>query len=318
MLTDNNDNGNYLPKYRDDDTPKLIESLEKYVAKGGNALDFLLPKVAPNVVGQRMIPAKLATLIWAASLNKIGQSRGRLHCLLFGKPATSKTRFLEFWQQELGCEMASPKSTKASLTVNLAGRIPQPGALVRASRLGFLVVEELHSFPRDQQQIMLQALESGYFHAGGGGHNAIMPATCRVLAAANTVSKFSPEFLSRFDMRVYFPSYTKDETKQIVGSIIDGSTDENRTGIGKFIYAIKDFEVSMNNDAKKYFKDTMNYIIDEYSDSYIDLREMEAIRRAAYAISKLNMRDVTLQDIDRAIDIMMGIKKLREQLESQY
>lgn len=301
---------NNLPN--NDETQKIIENVERRIQNDENAIDIWLPHVAPTLYGNTV--AKQASLLWASSLDKIGPHRGRIHMLNYGEKGSGKTLLLEFWTEELGCETMSNRSTKASLTATLNRRNPEPGLLAKSNTKGYLTIDELHEVKYDQQQSMLQAMESGWYHVSGAGYSAKLPARSRIMSCCNRVDKFSPEFLDRFDLKVRFKKYSTEEMKKIVGSIIDSGSDESanshNSGLGKYIYSLRSFVPEMNVDMQKRTRELIDWIIDETPN--ISIRESLTFYRAIYAAARLNMRNITEQDVAIGINICLDVAKTKD------
>ncbi len=301
------------PKLPNDETPKIVQAVEKHINSGGDAVSYWTPHVAPTLYGNTI--AKQASLLWASSLDNIGSHRGRINMLQYGEKGSGKSILLEFWTRELECETVSNRSTKASLTVSLNGRNPQPGALARASAKGYLTVDELHEFGHDQRQAMLQAMESGWYHVSGAGYNAKLPSKTRILSACNVIKKFTPEFLDRWDFKIKYHKYPKDELKRIMGTIIDRGTEEvsqHNSGLGRYIYSLRSFIPEMDSDMKKRTKELIDWVIDETPDNELGVRDNLTYYRAIYAVARLNMRNVTEQDVAIGVNICLDVKKTQE------
>ena len=205
------------------------------------------------------------------------------------------------------------------------------GAIPMANN-GHLFLDEIEKLPIEEQQKMLDGMESGEIQITKWGLMETLPAHTSILATGNPVLgrfdpystksindqiKLYPALLSRFDMVIALED-KKDETKdKLIGKSIlnkfrPGNNNQEDDGqkridpelLKKYlIYARRHYKpIPIEDEALDEF------LVDEY---YLESREMgkdarsfEAVNRFAGAIAKLQLRDqIIVDDYQEAINM---------------
>ncbi|MFC1999728.1 AAA family ATPase [Chloroflexota bacterium] len=118
-----------------------------------------------------------------------------------GPPATAKSLFL----MELG---------------RLRGVYPATGSRVSGAGLTdaffnyqprILLLDEIDKIPMDATAVLLSVMESGHVLEAKYRRHRRLNLDLTVFAAGNTDRAIPPELLSRFDTKLYFPSYSFED-----------------------------------------------------------------------------------------------------------
>ncbi len=136
------------------------------------------------------------TLARAISRNR------RTHFLLEGPPACAKSIMLE------GIRSAVPGAYPSFGSRTSAAGLSQVLFEVHPS---VLLLDEADKMRSDCFSVLLGLMESGEILETKSQKTRGIKLQTMVVAACNSSAKFPPEFLSRFALHVYFPSYTRDE-----------------------------------------------------------------------------------------------------------
>ena len=316
----------------DEDEAQILE-----LAEDPNIVDILVNSFAPNII---MAPEiKLAILCLLVKAGYTEDLREEIHILIIGDPGVGKTKIKEF------AHNMAEKGIKASGTnasgVGLTGAVDRDpvlntpmvnaGAIPMANN-GHLFLDEIEKLPTEEQQKMLDGMESGEIPITKWGLMETLPAHTSILATGNPVyGCFDPystksindqinlyaALLSRFDIVIALEDKKdKKKDKQIGQSILNkfrpGNKDKEADGkkridpelLQKYlIYARRNYKpVPIEDEALDKF------LVDEY---YLESREMgkdarsfEAVNRFAGAIAKLRLNDqINIDDYQKAIDM---------------
>lgn len=141
----------------------------------------------------------------------IGAQR-RTHFLLEGPPACAKSIMLD------GIRNAVPgsyicfgsRTSAAGLSDVLFEHQPR-----------ILLMDEVDKMRGDCFSVLLGLMESGEILETKSQKTRGIKLETMVIGACNSSAKFPPEFLSRFAMHVYFPTYTRDEFINVCRGFLD-------------------------------------------------------------------------------------------------
>jgi len=225
----------------EDDLAEYRERLDE-IAAAENPIPLLIDSVASDHFGDEHLKESLLLLLVRG--NDAESMRGTIHMMMLGDPGTGKTDF-----GEALVELA-PRGTKASgnsgtsaagLTAAItrddfssseftisAGAIPQSSG-------GAVFIDELDSANEEDQESMLEAMESQVINLQKAGRDATLEASTTVLAGANPEegnfredepphqqTKVPSPLLTRFDlMFVTREREEREEIANIAGHIID-------------------------------------------------------------------------------------------------
>ena len=221
----------------DDPVPKLVDS------------------IATDHYGDQHI--KEALLLQLVRGNDVESMRGTIHVMLLGDPGTGKTDFGE------ALVSLAPRGKKASgnsgtSAAGLTGAVVRDsfsdaqftikaGAIPQCSHPGGAIfVDELDSASTEDQEAMLEAMESQEINIQKGGREATLEANTAVLAGANPEdgnfrddeppadqTKVPSPLLTRFDLIFVTRERTeREEIDSIAGHIVDVHDVETRDARG--------------------------------------------------------------------------------------
>lgn len=145
----------------EEDKRQIIE-----LSKADNLLDILVNSFAPKLIIDREI--KLAVLCYLVNAGYTEELREQIHILIIGDPRTAKT------QLKNSAHLLTEKGIKASGTnasgVGLTGAVDRDpvlntpmvnaGAMPMANN-GHLFIDECEKMPKEEQQKILDGMESG-------------------------------------------------------------------------------------------------------------------------------------------------------------
>ena len=342
--TDNDDgtrkfvlNANHVVKLEDkqieitdEDEAKILQ-----LSKDPEILDILVNSFAPDIIMAREI--KLAVLCLLVKAGYTEDLRDEIHILFIGDPGVGKTKIKEF------ANKMAEKGIKASGTnasgVGLTGAVDRDpvlntpmvnaGAIPMANN-GHLFLDEIEKLPIEEQQKMLDGMESGEIQITKWGLMETLPAHTSILATGNPVYgrfdpyssksindqiKIYPALLSRFDMVIALEDKKNEAKDKLIGKSIlnkfrPGSRnqeDDSKKRIDPellqkyLIYARRNYQPVPIED-----EELEKFLVDEY---YLESREMgkdarsfEAVNRFAGAIAKLRLNDyINVDDYQEAI-----------------
>ncbi|WP_168216025.1 ATP-binding protein, partial [Halorussus marinus] len=204
------------------------------VASRDDPVDVLVESVAPSHLGDRHIKeALICQLVRAnAPTGADGKDyRGQIHMFLLGDPGAGKTDFGEALvrlaprsQKSSGNEGTSAAGLTAAITrddFSNAEFTVTAGAIPKCSG-GALFLDELDSAGDQEQNALLEAMESGVINIEKAGQKATLEAETAILAAGNPENgHFDPErspaeqtnvlspLLDRFDL-IFCPEEKTD------------------------------------------------------------------------------------------------------------
>lgn len=269
-----------------------------------DALDYWAEKINPKV--ENMIDVKRAILLSLASHGDNYGDRGRIHVLLKGKPGTAKSMLMEWCSEKLGCKSAGNRSTSVGLTGDMRGDEITPGALPKANDHA-ICVDELDKIKKDERAGLLEAMARGTVTLVGGGMEQIFPARVRVIAGCNRMKKIikeQEELPDRFDFFFNLKTPSKEKSTEIMGTRIQTwmrpKADYEGEELRMYLEWIHQFSPKIEKDVEEKAENLINLFIMQVDESK-GIRYYEGIIRTAYTLAKLHRRNMTVEDVVRAI-----------------
>ncbi|MGC9133277.1 MAG: AAA family ATPase [Nanopusillaceae archaeon] len=277
-----------------------------------NPFDDLLQYVAPYVKDSGIIP--LVKKIMLLQLFSDGDPgfRSRIHIALLGDPGTGKTLLLQ-WQANVSEGIyLSLRTTSAGLSGSLnpeAFEASPPPLMAANGKI--LCIDEADKINNRDLDPLLSAMEEGRVILTGARMHIGYDAKVRIMISSNR-TKFRPELLDRFDLVASFKTPTKKEIKDIVGHVIEHSSNYELYNRGDdiirsyikftegFIPRIKDI-----NGVKNAIGD----IIEESKENSV--RGSIKWLRFAYAYAKINKTHITDKIVYEVYDKIADITKMR-------
>lgn len=268
-----------------------------------DALDYWKDYITPDVKFRDR--AKKAILCMLASPDDEGGTKGRVNLIIYGPPGTGKTGFKNFLVDEFGAlSIDGARVSKADLTYNKSSG--EDGLLVRAHK-GLAVIEEADELDEDALGAALTALgESGQIEI----RDMRLPAEVRGIMLGNyrsrqeIISKHSEALFNRFEFVIKFDRLTEDERDTAIDFQYDrfrqGKDPEETEELRKFILWVQNFEPTIPENEMEKIKRYKS----EQIGSIDNVRTGLALLNVAYTIARLNHRDVTLSDYQRAFELI--------------
>lgn len=295
-----------------DEDGKRFEAL---LAEGTDPLDYWFPAVAPKIVTTLSVErAKKAALLTLASTDDRHDNKNRIHTILHGPPETAKSRIAYAATAKMGGVWAAGRSTKVGLTADASQGDLTPGALPRAHKRP-LGVDELDKFSSEDQSGLLEGMEEGRVTINIGKFvGDTLDAEALVIATANEIEKLKPELLSRFDFAVEMSLPTTEEARDIASDLIehwDRPKATQQEDLAKFLKWVRQHDPqipqSVRDAAKKLVGDNFIALVGETRP-----RKIESVIRIAKALARLSRRDVTVDDVRKAMLLSRELNRRSE------
>ncbi len=302
-----------IPKFEDvlDGSTPTKEDIRRFesILKEKDAVDYWMDYIAPGVKFRDR--AKKAVLCMLASPDDKGGTKGRANMIIYGPPGTGKTGFKNFLVDEFGAlSIDGARVSKVDLTYNKNSG--EDGLLVRAHK-GLAVIEEADELDEDALGAALTALgESGQLEI----RDMRFPAEVRGIMLGNyqsrqeIISKHSEALFNRFEFVIKFDRLDEEERDAAIDYQYDrfrqGKDPEETEELRKFISWVRDFEPVISEEEMEKIKRYKR----EQIGSIDNVRSGIALLNVAYTIARLNHRDVTLSDYQRAFELTSNGKQI--------
>lgn len=270
-------------------------------------LDCLSQFICPHLVGSEWMDIRKATLLMLLTQND-SVTRMRLHVLLVGSAGTGKTEKLLWWRENLDAVMINGElASKTGLVGDARGNRVTPGLL--ADYDGNVVcIDELDKMNTRDQSGLLQAMEEGQYIIVKGKHRQPFRAEVRVIGACNELGLIQRPLLDRFDFIYFCTTASREEraeqTPRIVDSFFGKEQDEYKI-VKKYVQWLGDFNpIIMPEDRIDVVDTIQKYILNakEVEIEKVSYRSLEmSILRAAWAMAKLQKKNINKQDVIEAI-----------------
>jgi DNA replicative helicase MCM subunit Mcm2 (Cdc46/Mcm family) len=283
----------------------------KAIVAKQDAVAYFSSFIAPKI--REMDHVKQAILIALASGWDEADDRFRVHVLMYGKESsgTAKTPLLKWLRRLGGAYIDSTFATRAGIAVNL--RDGSPGVLAQYHQ-GVCACDELDKMPTSDRDGFLAALEDGVVIYASGNGEGEYPAEIIGIAGANSISRFTPEQLLRFDFRFEIHPYTEKQACNIADAISKGMgkmpKELPQAFLAKFLKWTRLRKADVPDDVRESGAVEIKGYIRQSKNT--DIRRVESIWRVARAIARLNYRDVTLLDVKTAIRLLNDADKTKE------
>jgi len=271
-----------------------INQLVKNYIHSVDAIKALPDFLCPSIVGNRDV--KLGTLCMLASGDD-NESRNRIHLLFGGLPGTGKTVLMNYLSKQWDAQYITSSPTGATLKGD--ARRKNSGEMVMHNNDGGIVaIDELESMPNPD--LLRDVMESGYYDIAAGGTCVRYDARCRIIGGTNNVSKLSNPMQDRFDLIYHLDVPSGQESLEIATRIFCGSTDLSIVSLllQNIMAVVNDF--NPGNPSKE-------IVTEEFSKFFKNKNEgetgrwLQSVRRIARALARLQLHDVTREDIRMAI-----------------
>jgi len=281
--------------------------LFKQLAEEKKPFEFLSRYLCPELVGEEYDMIRKATLLLLVTEVDI-RCRHRLHELLWGSAGTGKTVFLSWIEKNVqGVKINAEMTSKTGLVGDARGNKITPGLLAEYDG-NVVCIDELDKMNAKDQNGLLQAMEEGEYMIVKGRKRNKFRAEIRAIASANEIDRITRPLLDRFDFIFSLTKPPREErakhTPRLVKNFI-GQTDEQEIAVLKaYLEWIKDFEPTiLEEDLSKVVEMIQMYILKTHTNiDPISFRNLEeSILRIAYAMAKLEKRNITTEHIKKSI-----------------
>lgn len=290
--------------------PKLADQFEDMVSDSEtDMVEALWPHVHPDMAA--MERARKGVLLTLASHTDQAGRRGRCHTLLVGPPGTGKTELRNWVKYNIPeAHGIGPKSSEAGLKGDFSKDPPEPGALNLAHG-GVLCVEELDKFSKSERDALYEAMSEGEYEVNQTDVRETYPAEVRVIATANSTEKFADAILDRFDFVVELDEYDAEETDEVTEQLyetwwetfISGERQTEEPVLPEYLKWIEVHEPGGDQETLERIQSMRQHLIHDGGFTG-EIRQKEAYLRIAFTVAKLNRRDITPYDYQRAIEII--------------
>jgi len=309
------------------------------LAKDPEIHNKIIQSLAPSVYGYEHIKESIMYLLFGGTAKYFPdiKIRGDLNVLIVGDPGTAKSQLLQYVAKiaPRGLYTSGRGTTAAGLTAAVlrdktGGMTLEAGALVLADK-GVASIDEMDKMRTEDRVAIHEVMEQHTVSVAKGGIVATLNARTSILAAANpTLGRYDPyrtvgenislpvTILSRFDLIFVLrdvPEKIHDE--QMTEHILD----LHRTGVSsveppiaaelfrKYISYAKNIKPTLTQEAldclKAFYLLMRSASETEGTPVAITARQLESLVRVAEARARVALRkEVTLEDAERAIDIM--------------
>jgi MoxR-like ATPase len=303
-------------------SPELADRFQSIVDDPEtDALDELWPHVHPNMA-QRERARKAVLVTLASSHDKAGM-RGRCHTLMVGPPGTGKSELRNWVRLNFNkAHGVGPKSSEAGLKGDASGGSLSPGAL-SMSHGGMLCIEELDKFAKDERNALYESMSEGEYEVNQAEIRKIVQAEVRTIATCNSLDKFAPAIVDRFDFVIEMDEYDAGETVEVTDTLfsnfmdtfVGGETTTEKALIPQYLKWVDSFEPGSVEEFEETVKKMKNYLI-KHEGLTGGIRGKQSWLRACYTIAKLNKRDMTPDDFIRAVTLLEPDLATEETVES--
>ena len=276
----------------------LDERFSKLVAMV-DPLEYFSKLVCPELVGHDDV--KQAVLLMLVADRDSPLYRNRIHIFVEGVEGTGKTVLMEYLEREFGARYLSQDTTKASLKGDM--RRKDRGVQVFAEENGGIIcfdeIEEMAD-----RETLRDVMENGRYKLSKGGAEEEYEAQVRIVAGTNEISKLSRPLLSRFDFVFHFDVPTEEESMEIARRITRrraGMYESTTKLLREYVGWVLEYEPKIRKDEVE----KIDAVFDEYFEQSRGKtgRWIDSVHRIARAIARLGRRDITADDIRRAIEM---------------
>jgi len=327
-----------------EDVQKIEE--EARLAREGkiNLVERMVASIAPSIHGWKKEKLGLLLALFSGDDQVLPDGttqRHRIHVLMAGDPAVSKSHLLEFLEKIAPrAQLASGESSSgAGLTAAVVKGedgdwVLEAGTLVLADR-GYALIDELDKMNAEDRTRFHRPMEQGDIRINKAGINATLNARTCVIAAANPkYGQWSrmkslreqidlpPTILSRFDLIFVMLDEPDEDRDDKIFSAIASRWKRSKEHmkppydpefLKKYItYAKKKIKfVELTEEAEQYLrqfylKTRLEAMSEDVQTLPITTRQAQALLRLAEAHARLHLRDkILVEDAKVAKDLML-------------
>lgn len=269
-----------------------------------DAVDYWAEKINPKVEG--MLDVKRAILLSLASHGDNYGDRGRIHVMLQGKPGTAKSMLMKWCKNQLGVKYVSSRTTEVGLTGDMRGEEITKGSLPLANG-NAICVDEVDKMSAKDRGGLLEAMADGTVTLSGGGMEECFEAQIRGIAGCNRIEKIvdnQEELIDRFDFYFKLDVPSKEKSQEIMSKSIQSWMKEKEDYMGDelkmYLEWIHTFSPKIEADVEEKTDNLISLFISQMDENK-GIRYYQGVVRIAYTIAKLNRRNLTVEDVVRAI-----------------
>ena len=173
----------------------------------------------------------------------------------------------------------------------------------------------MDKFSGEDQSGLLEGMEEGRVTINIGKFvGDTLDAEALVVATANDVDKLKPELLSRFDFAVEMSLPTTEEARDIASDLIehwDRPKATQQEDLAKYLKWVRGHDPqipqSVRDAAKRLVGDNFIQLVGETRP-----RKIESVIRIAKSLARLNCRDVTVDDVRKAMLLSRELNRREE------
>lgn len=295
------------PKFKEvlDNLKVTNEDIEEFkeILSNNEALDYWSGFIAPQV--KYRIKAKKSILCMLASPEDKHGNKGRTNVIIFGPPGTGKTAFKDFLTSNFGTySIDGSRVSKADLTYNKNN--DKDGLLVRAHK-GLAIIEEADKMDHDAMGASLTALgETGRIEI----RDMRLPVEVRGVMLGNYRSKeqireeHGDALFNRFEFVLEFDKLDEDELDDTLDwhykHFRKEKQKENSSKLKKYIKWVRDFEPDISDEELEKINEFRKKKVDKIQ----NVRGGISLMIVAYTIARLNHRNLTLEDFEKAFELV--------------
>jgi len=319
----------YSEKVKEMDEEDMVQIVE---LSKNNPLEMFSKCLAPNIFGYESIK-KSIILQAIRGPETLKNVRPRIHILIVGEPATSKSKLA--WEAHLktpksiygsGDNMSSAGLSASVEKDELSGRwIARAGILCRANK-SLVIIDEIDKLKSDDKKALHTPMEQGIIIVDKAGIHQVLNADCSILACCNPKKgsfdtsgynaiteevKLPEAIISRFDLIFYL----RDEVdtikdKKIIKSFFEKEEEIIKTDLfKKYINFASKIEPEISEEVKKNLEELYEKLraSSKYSnENKITARQAGGLIRLAVASAKIRLSSkVELKDLEIAEELML-------------
>lgn len=281
-------------------SPQEIQEF-KEIAREHDAVDYWAPYLNPKI--SNMLVHKKAILVALAGLMDVAGNRQRIHVLLHGEPGTGKSKLIRWVANKLGHYKTGHRLSDVGLTGDARGKKVKLGKLPKAHG-DVVCVDELDKVDKKDRDGLYESMSDGTVTITVGDKDRVFKAEATVLAALNEKEILRPALLNRFDFVLECRHPIKEKAKKIVGEIVRYWGREKKDYQGKrlrrYLYWVRGFTPKITGDAREKVTKAMQKYIEKKGGDRVKVRKFERFMRIARAVARLNHRNLTKQDLEKA------------------
>lgn len=316
---------------------KISEKEEKEIlelSEDPYIYERIIDSLAPSIFGLEHIKEGGILLLFGGVRKDKGDitTRGDIHMLVIGDPATAKSQLLITTSKlaPRGIFCSGKRASAAGLTasvVKIDGRWTlQAGALILGD-MGMVCIDELDKMDEQDRCALHEAMEQQRISVNKAGINSTNNSRCSIFAACNpTFGRYdtyktiienvnlNPTLLSRFDLIFILKDIPFEKTDRLMVDHMYGKNKENphlipHEILKKYIAYAHRINPTIGKEAYEHLKTyylKARSTINQKEDSPITIspRQFEGLMRLTEAVARIYLRkEAVIKDAQRAISI---------------